>query len=1107
MRHIFSHNDKFNQYILNADPETPPVKLSKLKRKWIWFGKQEEVDYKADFIELHVFVADSTGRLRKPAGFDGFGSRPSTASAASFVPQSIVRIFNARTLIPQSCAVATFTPAQYRKAQRLGLTLNQDDSLLAKIQGTLGLYLFDSLRRQEQWGMRTRLTLEKRKICYDAFRRLELLEKVERAYNKANKKQLETIVGLYISDSNRNEPGLRQAKSYIQVGDTKNLSYMDSDITAAEEFQRKIDDHPSEDTRNLVANFIASRANEVLRDLTLENEKLTIADGNNAFFRGSLNRRIKQAGQLLSSTYYYDQRAKAKGTNLPLEIKKEHQGNYEDSSKDEQLITVSSDQLKVPLRRFLFTVNYAINDEHAYNPDQETLSETSTLIPGHFGWLRKIWSHRTGLSSAVSAKAAPSPKVAAGSPKPSRSPGKSPSRSPRSPAQGLPVDSYYQMREVTRAAVLGFVSTTSDDVVYFFHIIYHWITHTIIASARNIAEVWNQLRWDFKWPSLPTPASQQPEVQPTVAANPIQAAVTLPAELVIPGPQSRMARPDTRLKGFDPDDFLSATMGGAEAFFNFMSLYYEIAPTAAALGSVAYVAGGLSVLAPEIFDKLFPSMSFYKTGSIAIAKAMSSSETSQLVTAAFTDMKIVLLTLDAIADGGDSTLGHAAIYLKNHLIQALVAGGFIIGAGYALSYGQIPVISEVVKADAGNVVFMEQSFIAAKLTAVVYHAFSSHPGETSLMARTIKLIAEMAIWPLRMLLIPINLISIRIGRELRDDVNFKPKYSQALLPLKDAAWFILGGSMRLADALLRLANVFGRSVKIGVKTISDVLFNGTATLINRPLSLVLAAIGASIGYLLFAHAGLAIMMSPAVMIALVLTGAMLGGILHYSLKGGAIKTPARGMLWLKHKLSAVLDRFLTRPLHEFYKNARNSIARILLENRIPKMLKRDLPFDLLLASLQLHIPQYSFNLPAASVGVSFGAASTETQLSHTQVHRCSFAGGAAALPVESIIAATRTYRNPVRSWVSRAVAPAITLPTNRGDRSGSMVEGEGKSAPTRASRSASLVVGAHAADHLRKIWADRHVAQVTGIDDSADAASAGADAMPGVPASGAPAVR
>ncbi|HYF97651.1 MAG TPA: hypothetical protein VD770_01570, partial [Coxiellaceae bacterium] len=312
----------------------------------------------SEYITQQAYVLDSDKKTLVAA-------TPEMQSAAneSEARQSFVRIFNVNKFFPESCAVVTMTPAEYRRMQELGLTLRNDNALTAQIIGKIGQYRLHALRGQEQWGMRNSLMLAKERIAQEAIAQLRSLQIVERAHGRTKAEVLDAL------------------ETYQQT--TKDLKQVQLLITAVNKLsETNFSEQGHDNTRNLVANFVKEQVNRIIREARSANESMTLAGGDVAYFRGNLNRVLAQADQL-NVTYLFDQNHA---------ITPEHQGNYKS-----EYVTVTSTNLvgvgKTQLRDFLFGATYAIADEYdAYKDKIEGID--SIFNRNHFTWLRKLFPAR-----------------------------------------------------------------------------------------------------------------------------------------------------------------------------------------------------------------------------------------------------------------------------------------------------------------------------------------------------------------------------------------------------------------------------------------------------------------------------------------------------------------------------------------------------------------------------------------------------------------------------------------------------------------------------------------------------------------------------------------
>lgn len=806
--------------------------------------------------------------------------------------RSFIRLFKRNG---RKCASATITPEEYLYAQERGLTLSIDDAPTARAIGIIGKSLHDEEFAEHVWGMKTSLSIEKNQIRKNIVTRLRLVQVAERAHG-ASIAELKDALTEYIESIERELLPLEyklkeETHDPLQHLNTARLvMYLQNDKKHAEQLLKHLKSLSTstikgqssgtgyDETRDIVANFIKNTFANVIRDAREANEHLSIAGGQLAIFRGRLNRALSDAETEIREYARFDQN---------MAIRKKHQGIY-----STERITLLSEMgsSKAALEKFLYVINAAItkgNGKDSTPSSDNPVTANSYFNHKYFYWLRQFWS--PNLAGETHLK------------------------------------SYYEMCSFFKSPWYDFIFF--DNLKELGGMLWNSLKSTPEALYNIAYDLWEQFREDFYWGDY-LRIAQNPETQLTDKKK-LFTPPTEEKDDAFDNKSAPLACAPYPLIAFRLDDALSKLMEGGDVFYNFITRYYEISPHIAMYASLVYLLSGAAVLQPELLTQISASFKFINTWSALTAEAISKSQLSQTVSAAFTNFKELLLTLDAIADGENSTLATLAVQMKTNLGKAILGGGLIVAGGYALC--ELPVLGHHLLADAGTATPVEPSFLAAKLGVAGYESVAGEKHKASLASRTIKLLLQIALWPLRLLLMPINLIG-KFIYDLPMPESYCSSWKPVLSPLIDAFKFIKYGGLHLADILIRIAILLGRSVKIVTKLLSDVLINGLATLINRPLSLLLAT-GALLTCVFLFPAG-----GPILFIAATYAGALLGGLLTINIYKKfnvnlTLHKPAAWLITKKHALYHVFHTCLTQPLRAFSQKFLNLIARSLTREK------------------------------------------------------------------------------------------------------------------------------------------------------------------------------
>ena len=347
--------------------------------------KQEEVD-------------QSPAPPRKPAEQEQQAQVPEKPDQTSFL-----RIINTKTFFPNTDATLTITPAEYKAAQRLGLTKNIDQALTAKLIGALGGFRYESRRDAVLYGIYDDMYLEEEAICQTFFERAEALQALERAHG-GSKQELQKGLEEYI-EWLENKIGQSGLGKEMNPGTHQELLYSSyqRDLAHARKLLNKLENTPppalratsprkgGRDTGDVLKNqleeFLHERLNENLRHARETDELITVGSRINPF-RGRLTTALVSADQMLTE-HRFDQDRRAQKT---------HQGDYSDKRNENladgqvERITLTSfhaqlGSQKASMERFTLTAALILGepapeDPMTYKPNRATWSSP--------GWARII---------------------------------------------------------------------------------------------------------------------------------------------------------------------------------------------------------------------------------------------------------------------------------------------------------------------------------------------------------------------------------------------------------------------------------------------------------------------------------------------------------------------------------------------------------------------------------------------------------------------------------------------------------------------------------------------------------------------------------------------
>lgn len=748
---------------------------------------------------------------------------------------SFLRITNVADFIPKTDAALIVSATEYRAAQLLGITKNIDQTLTAKVIGLLGDYRFRVLKDQEQYQLRTTLFHEKNSICNNAFMRLHALQKIERAFGRSfeetfaaienYKKMLKKIYAENERGQSAQNISDSQRKIYFRnrisiTEHCNNLKGLQEELKGLQTENPNATYHAQyglDTTKFPIERFVRETTNKIIDAAKLENELITIANGNSAF-RGVFEESLGKAEKLCTNFTFHQDHL----------IEPEHQGNY---SKQKKVTILSSQAVgdgREELRKFLLASSYILNCDNKNDPMHEP--DGNFTVSNTRGWTRLFRKEKTDR------------KV---------------------------FQTYNQLRHLAAKANISRLKTAVEDISDIKDLLKQVLSKAargiLSAFGREFYKVGADFIIEEKIDEEKTPLTNT-EFRLVIDENwhrwPEQKKInyiidTLVKELnskqieltesqkqfidmmrkeTNAAPSAPLALPPTQLGHTDPDDFLSSIVGGLETFYNVFDEIYEINPCIALYCSVLYAMSGLAVINPTLAAAIFDKMHLnalaepFITWNAATAQAMSRGTLSRFISAGFTAWQELFVALTALSEAGDAVAGKICRFMSHHAPKAIGGVAAAYGLGYFVTTDlakNIPGISTIgaaIKEDAGNKPFIEELFAGIKLGTLAYESLQSKPEGQSAVANVISFALKCALFPVRLFITsPINLV-FAIGNPAR--------LQNAAKPWKEFYFSVKSVALRGIDATLRLLNLASQVVKRVFKMVVEWLAN-TLTILTK----------------------------------------------------------------------------------------------------------------------------------------------------------------------------------------------------------------------------------------------------------------------------------
>ncbi len=805
--------------------------------------------------------------------------------------QNFIRITNKKSFIPDSDISVCIKAKQYPKLQELGLT--HDDALSAKLIQCVGEYRLAVLMDQELYDMRTTSFDIKQKICSHFFKQVRLLQTLEISHGKdwsrvsdaldQYEAQLRTeqsaLVGKLAHSKPKEHLWIVQANIDLIARHLKNIQKYQQRYQTFQH-QGVLD---SNRTTDFVEGLFYDCANDIVDTSLYCNELITAAGGGKTatafaflqplfnlfslkFFRGRLHNKLCTAKKVLARELFDQSKL----------ILPEHQGNYfkKDKPLTEQIITLSSTDMHKRSRgeqqKFIFGISYLLNqitEEYVienYNPSktkQKVLArpeydafnpQAKFDIVHSAGWSRilrrKVNREQNKVGRLYHNIVARVDRARLNLWKITLADLSDLIASAWSAITRTGRAGYYALHLALRRLVKDLLAPSIENELQPT-LSKHGYRNTTMQSpvtvyvsdteVKRLYEVYTHQMSEYEKTrySLGT-AGNHTFKRYAITDKEQEVALLCQLRRLNPATDAPFATPKYRLTPYHPNDVFSSIASGIEGFFYLFDDVFEKNPCICLVASLLYVAGGIAAIKPEYIQSLGAKLNltqftdFFVKWNIATAKAMSRSEFSNFVSAGFSMWQETLLTLQTLAQGGDSLAGECAEYFKEHFPRVLGIFGGAYAVGYSISHLiKVPGVSAWLASDKGNIEQIEEFFTGLKLGAIGYETLESEFGRNSIVGAFIAGFLALIILPFRCLLsIPnagFTYLYNKIAHNPRD-------WWYIQRPWKEASNQLNIGGLILFDFTARMAAV----VSVVLRAICRVLFEFIFSLLITSIKII-----------------------------------------------------------------------------------------------------------------------------------------------------------------------------------------------------------------------------------------------------------------------------
>ncbi|HVE43950.1 MAG TPA: hypothetical protein VNC84_02290 [Gammaproteobacteria bacterium] len=743
----------------------------------------------------------------------------------------------------------TLSPRDYQAYQELGLTEENDQSLTAKIIGIFGKYRYqaekDYFKNKARYGAqdaryreRTHYAQKTEVICQYTFKRLRLLQNIERTFGRSpdeihqaisvyEKEVLQALAdpefGLVCTVENvdaalrdylkRNQ--LLPANASLAAAAKLKMTHVKglvSDLKRVQSLKRKIpaDDDYDRDihsTKDMIENFTREGINVAIRDARLAHELTTLA-GRFSFYRGSFHKALVTADKEAANDYLFDQW---------MPISEAHQGIFEcDAEKDEK-ITHLMWGTRAQVRKALFGTAMILEGDRPKSGLRDSRA-TRTWRSDMYHRGKNIWEYITGVERQKDKK------------------------------YSHVVDMYKNLCEGSLKASISHFEAVQENFINAVYVIGMGLSRIVMGLGTSIYASCKKIVTDFYEDENPIQEiakeikrasdreAKRRSLHEAVEDIRDQSVEDFYAKTAVLKPPSkiptdadnkerspaRLAVTPYELHPQHPNNIVSAGLRAAKEFCDVIIKTNAESPTISSLAATGYILAGLCILQPALViamgKKMGIDLAWFVKWHVETAKIMSEGKIPQSISASSTFMTEIQIVGQGFVDPEHSIGGDAFKFMVDNYLLAFTA---IFGAA-ALGRGVVLVVPSLGK-EMGALPVITETFAGFKFGAITYGALRSSRHEFSLLESTVMTIFNITVLPIRLLLSPVNLL-------FRLLFSLDPR--RALLPWLDALDMAVNGALIFCDLILGSLYLVGRILKSAVALVFETTVNCSVNMIK-----------------------------------------------------------------------------------------------------------------------------------------------------------------------------------------------------------------------------------------------------------------------------------
>lgn len=381
---------------------------------------------------------------------------------------------------------------------------------------------------------------------------------------------------------------------------------------------------------------------------------------------------------------------------------------------------------------------------------------------------------------------------------------------------------YDRLRENVQSTNESYKKTAQKIFVSFGHAVQNTAQQSVHESALVLTSIKNNFVDDFSYGEKPKKLIRQQAQIEEAESSPIESSETKYENI-------------SECQAWNPATLYSVANNFLQEFGGFFIEQYDSKPL---LWTIATLVGGLAgatALSPAGVKAVLLKMGCpesmamgFVQASEAISVATTKSELFQLIGTATTMQQGLFLVLDSLARGADSLLANAIIELKRNLPIAVLILGSSLLSGWALT--QLPMF----EADVGSVPNIARFFSGLKVMGLGYEMTVSEPGQRSALANTIGSTVNMIGNIFRAAASFLQTLTLGVALFTRDGVLAKRacyNFARPWLDLTDTGIRFIISSI---DFVLQAGTTLFRGLKAVIKAVLESIINLAAKYLPNP---------------------------------------------------------------------------------------------------------------------------------------------------------------------------------------------------------------------------------------------------------------------------------